>query len=292
MTNPRRWAIIVPKFAIRSHDLARNSNHGLGIARSCPNFGRHGRQALADCAVLGITMNKDNALFGIIGLLLGVIVGFFFANSVIQRGPARPATASQSELPADHPAIPGNGSGDTSGMQPAVKAALEKADREPDNFDAQMQAAQMYSRINQHDQAIQYLMRANKIQPDNYQVIVALGNSNFDSQNYDAAEKWYSAAIAKKSDDVDVLTDHGLTFMFRPQPDYDRAIAEFQKALKLDPKHEQTLQDLVVAYTGKKDATQAQATFDKLLEAFPQNSAIPDLRKKLDALKGGAQAKK
>jgi tetratricopeptide (TPR) repeat protein len=233
------------------------------------------------------SMNKDNLLFGIIGILLGLIIGFFFANSVIQRGlPARGVSSGQAELPPDHPAIPMNGAADKSGMQPAVKAAIERADKEPDNLDAQMQVAQMYSQIQQFDQAILYLTRANKIQPDNYQVIVALGNSNFDSQNYDAAEKWYSAALAKKPDDVDVLTDHGLTYMFRAQPDYDRAISEFQKAIQIDPKHEQTLQDLVVAYTEKHDAKQAQEMLDKLVEVNPQNAAIPELRKKLDTLKG------
>ncbi len=237
------------------------------------------------------SMNKDNLLFGIIGILLGLIIGFFFANSVIQRGlPARGVSSSQAELPADHPAIPMNGAADKGGMQPSVKAAIERADKEPDNLDAQMQVAQMYSQIQQFDQAILYLTRANKIQPDNYEVIVALGNSNFDSQNYDAAEKWYSAALAKKPDDVDVLTDHGLTYMFRAQPDYDRAISEFQKAMQIDPKHEQTLQDLVVAYTEKHDAKQAQAMLDKLVEVNPQNAAIPELRKKIDKLKGSTTA--
>ena len=232
------------------------------------------------------SMNKDNLLFGIIGILLGLIIGFFFANSVIQRGlPARGVSSSQAELPADHPPLPMNGAADKSGMQPSVKAAIERADKEPDNLDAQMQVAQMYSQIQQFDQAILYLTRANKIQPDNYEVIVALGNSNFDSQNYDAAEKWYSAALAKKPDDVDVLTDHGLTYMFRAQPDYDRAISEFQKAMQIDPKHEQTLQDLVVAYTEKHDAKQAQAMLDKLVEVNPQNNAIPELRKKIASTK-------
>jgi len=236
-------------------------------------------------------MNKDNLLFGIIGILLGLIIGFFFANSVIQRGlPARGVSSSQAELPADHPPLPMNGAADKSGMQPAVKAAIERADKEPDNLDAQMQVAQMYSQIQQFDQAILYLTRANKIQPDNYQVIVALGNSNFDSQNYDAAEKWYSAALAKKPDDVDVLTDHGLTYMFRAQPDYDHAISEFQKAIQIDPKHEQTLQDLVVAYTEKHDAKQAQAMLDKLVEVNPQNAALAELRKKIDKLKGSTTA--
>jgi tetratricopeptide (TPR) repeat protein len=238
-------------------------------------------------------MNKDNVLFGIIGLLLGLIIGFFFANSVNQRGFAGRSPAGSGAtagLPPDHPSLEGSGAADQAGMQPAVKAVVDKARNEPNNLEAQMQAAQMYVQVQQFDQALELLMRANQIQPENYQVIVALGNTNFDSQNYEAAEKWYTAALAKKPDDVNVLTDRGLTYMFRAQPDYDRAIAEFRKALQYQPKHEQTLQNIVVALTEKKDAKEAQAMLDKLVEASPQNPAIPELRRKVDALKSGAPA--
>src|SRR5258708_15793916 len=166
-------------------------------------------------------MNKDNVLVGIIGLLLGLIIGFFFANSINQRGlGGRGPAGATAGLPQDHPALDGSGAGDQAGMQPAVKAVLDKANNEPNNLEAQMQAAQMYVQVQQFDQALELLMRANQIQPENYQVIVALGNTNFDAQNYEAAEKWYSAALAKKPDDVNVLTDRGLTFMFKSQPDY------------------------------------------------------------------------
>jgi tetratricopeptide (TPR) repeat protein len=236
-------------------------------------------------------MNKDNVLVGIIGLLLGLIIGFFFANSINQRGlGGRGPAGTTAGLPADHPALDASGATDQPGMQPAVKAVLDKARNEPNNLQAQMEAAQMYVQVQQFDQALELLMRANQIQPENYQVIVALGNTNFDSQNYEAAEKWYSAALAKKPDDVNVLTDRGLTFMFRSQPDYDRAISEFRKALQYQPKHEQTLQNIVVALTEKKDAKEAQAMLDKLVEASPQNPAIPELRRKVDALKSGAPA--
>jgi Tfp pilus assembly protein PilF len=78
--------------------------------------------------------------------------------------------------------------------------------------------------------------------------------------------------------------------MFKAQPDYDRAVAEFRKALQYQPKHEQTLQNIVVALTEKKDGKEAQAMLDKLVEASPQNPAIPELRRKVDALKSGAPA--
>ena len=38
-------------------------------------------------------------------------------------------------------------------------------------------------------------------------------------------------------------------FALRQPPDYDRAIAEFRRSLERDPRHEQTLQNLVFALT-------------------------------------------
>jgi tetratricopeptide (TPR) repeat protein len=239
-------------------------------------------------------MKKENVLFGVIGLLLGLIIGFVFANSVNQRGfgtrAVTPAAAGQDDLPPDHPSLASNGVAEQGGMQPVVQAAIQKAKDQPNSFDAQMEAAQMYYQIRRYDEALQYLLRANQIQPDNYEAIVSLGNTNFDSQNYEAAEKWYNAALAKKSDDINVRTDLGLTFMFRTQPDYDRAIQEFRKSLAQNPNHEQTLQDIVVALTKKGNAKEAQAMFDKLVQVSPQNPAIPELRRNLDTLKGAGTA--
>src|SRR5215213_8239847 len=162
-------------------------------------------------------MNKENILFGIIGLLAGLIVGFFFANSVNQSAQTRAITTTQlssAGLPEGHPAPQGNNGG---GPIPEVQAALEKAKQNPSDIEAQVRAAELYYRIQQFDPAIEFLKKANNLQPDNYEVLVQLGNVNFDADKYAEAEKWYMAALAKKQDDADVRTDLGLTFIFREQ---------------------------------------------------------------------------
>src|SRR5256885_1268680 len=56
-------------------------------------------------------MSKENILFSVVGVLLGFIVGFAFANTVNQRGIAPTAQAGQQTagLPPDHPPIGGDG---------------------------------------------------------------------------------------------------------------------------------------------------------------------------------------
>jgi len=226
-------------------------------------------------------INKENTLFGIVGLLMGLIVGFYFANSVNQGT----STASivtggiqqnaQGNLPAGHPNVPGNNN--QAGSMPETQAVIEKARQSPSDFQAQLDAADLYYQIQRFDGAIEFLKKANELQPDNYDVIVQLGNANFDADNYQVAEKWYETALEKKPGEANVRTDYGLTFMFREKPDYDRAIAEFNKVLATDPKHEQALQNLTVAYTKKGDAVRAKASLDKLAEAAPSNSTIKKL---------------
>src|SRR5260221_11049352 len=191
-------------------------------------------------------MTKENLLFGVVGLLIGLIVGFVFTNSINQRMATGSAvTQNANTLPPGHPDI-GDTSGAPSGggMQPEVQAAIEEAKKQPDNFDAQLKVAEFYYQIKRFDGALEYLRKANQLKPDNYEVIGHLGNANFDGDHYQEAEKWYTAALAKKPDDINVRTDLGLTFIFRDPPNYDRAIQEFLRSLETDPNHVQTLQNL------------------------------------------------
>ena len=49
-------------------------------------------------------VTKDNLLFGIIGLLAGLIIGFMFTNSINQSyGTGSAAIKQNANLPAGHP---------------------------------------------------------------------------------------------------------------------------------------------------------------------------------------------
>ena len=237
-------------------------------------------------------MTKDNIMFAIIGVLLGVIVGYVFATNINQREEARRAPESRtigelaegSELPENHPPI------SETAASSSETALIEKAQAEPGNFDAQMQAAALHYRNRRFNEAIEFLVRANTLRPDSYETIVALGNTNFDAGRYEIAEKWYTAALVKKPQDVNVRTDLGLTFMVRePGQDIDRAILEFRRALEIEPRHEQTLQNLVVALTKKGSLTEADAMLKKLSEVNPGNQSLEKLRTDLEAARSSAK---
>lgn len=227
-------------------------------------------------------INKENILFCIVGLLGGVIIGFMFANSMNQKAMLQAGQANQqmAGFPSGHPNI-----GDTQGGSiPEVQAAIDTARAEPQNFDAQIKAAEMYYQIQRFDGAVEFLEQARKIKPDDYNTIVNLANAYFDSNKYEEAEKTYQLAIEKKPDDINVRTDLGLTYVFRPNPDYDKAIKEFNGALEKNPNHIQALQNLTVAYTKKGDAANATATLTRLKTADATNSAIAKLQSDIEKI--------
>src|ERR1044072_2058115 len=114
-------------------------------------------------------MTRDNLLFAIIGVLFGFIVGFLFASSMNQRyGPGAP-TASSTQKAADHSAVGTNAGGPAPGnMQAQVTEQIDKARREPNNFEAQVKAAELYYKIQRYDPAIELLLKANQLRPDDY----------------------------------------------------------------------------------------------------------------------------
>ena len=196
-------------------------------------------------------MSRENILFAIIGLLLGFIVGVMFASSMSQKAAMQPATAGTQALPSDHPPVGGQNAPNSQAMFQQVQAALEKARNEPKNFEAQVQAADLYYQIQRFDQAIEYLLKANEIKPTDYRTVVLLGMVNLDAGHYDTAEKWYRAAMKMKSDDVMVLSG------------------------------------LAAATLSKGDAQAAEDAIAKLEKVDPNSVDLPQFRDKLASLKSG-----
>ena len=207
-------------------------------------------------------------------MLAGLIIGFLATNSYNR-------SAAVTQVPTQQiaaPNAPATGEQNPTAAMPAVAEALGKADNEPTNFDAQIKVADMFARIKNWDKAITYFERANKLKPDDYQIIVTLGNANFDANKFEDAQKWYETALQKKPDDVSVRTDLGLTFFLREPKDIERAIKEYKGSLAINPNHELTLQNLAVAYREKNDAQGLKDTIAQLAKVNPNNQIIQKLK--------------
>lgn len=182
-------------------------------------------------------MTRDNLLFAIIGILIGCIIGFLMANSILTREAAlraAPPSAQQNQnLPANHPPLDGSQGGDPQKMFAQVQEAMKQAREQPNNFEAQLMAAKLEYQIQRFDQAIEYLLVANKLKPNDFDVLAMLGVANLDAGHFDAAEKWYRAALLKQPSDIPVLA--GLCAALLSKGDAKAAEVEINKFAKLDP---------------------------------------------------------
>jgi len=196
-------------------------------------------------------MSRENLLFAIIGVLLGFIVGFMFASSMAQKTAMQQTAAGSQTMPADHPPVGAQNAPDPQKMREEVAASLEKARNDPQNFEAQVKAAELYYQIQRYDQAIEFLLKANQLKPTDYRTVAILGMVNLDAGHYEQAEKWYRAAMKMKPDDVMVLSG------------------------------------LAAATLEKGDAKAAEDAIAKLEEVDPNSQDLPQFRDKLASLKAG-----
>ena len=204
-------------------------------------------------------MTRDNLLFAIIGILLGFIAGFLLAGNISQREAAQRAGAmsaqSAQNLPPNHPPIAGGdqtatGEGGQQ-MLASVQTAMKQARENPNDFEAQVTAANLEYQIQRYDQAIEYLLAANKIKPTDFDTLAMLGVANLDAGHFDTAEKWYKAALQKKPDDMPVVDG------------------------------------LCAALLSSGNTKEAEQQINKLAKIDPSNQDLPQFRSKLEELKAG-----
>jgi tetratricopeptide (TPR) repeat protein len=221
---------------------------------------------------------QKHVIFGIFGLLIGLAIGFVVANSINRSAVSEASPAAVMQQNAPFVAESGQGQNPQGGMMPDVAEALDKAKSEPENFEAQMKAGEMYAQIGKNETAIEFLANGVKLKPNDFDANIALANSYFDLRQFENAETYYSKALEIDPKNINARTDLGTTFVERSNPDIDRGIKEFQEALALDPKHEPTLYNLGIAYIRKGDAASAESTIAKLEQANPNSQLLAKLR--------------
>jgi tetratricopeptide (TPR) repeat protein len=213
-------------------------------------------------------------------LVVGFFVGFFVSNNLNRSAELQASsTPNQTNPPFINQQTQVVSVKEPNGaMLPDVAETLNQAKNQPENFDAQMTAGDLYRKIQNFDKANGFYDAAAVLKPTEHTQIVRLGNAFFDIQQYDKAGAFYLQALEKKPDDIGVRTDLGITFVERPNPDYDRAVKEFQQSLQLNPKHEATLYNLAIAYFKKGDAENAQKYRTQLEQANPNSQLVGKLK--------------
>lgn len=120
--------------------------------------------------------------------------------------------------------------------------------------------------------------------PKNVQAWIQLGNDYFDTHQAQKAIEAYGRALELRPNDPDVLTDQGV--MYRALAQFDKAIANFEKANRANPKHIQSLFNMGVVYA--HDLNQPKKAIDawnRVIQIAPQSEQAASAKSGIDELK-------
>ena len=222
-----------------------------------------------------------------ISLLAGCAIGFLGANSLNRSELERLRTeAAGAQKPTQTGAT-----GNAKLTDEEIQAGIHKADENSSDLVYQRNmgiALYRYASSNKDTvllaESARLLKRVLASDPQNTDINIALGNTYFDigyfnkdSASFAESRGYYETALAKKPDDAAVRTDYGLTFFLQEPVDNDRALMEFDKALRADPKNEKALEFATQIHVKRGDTEKARATLERLRIANPSNAALAGL---------------
>lgn len=234
-------------------------------------------------------MNIRSALITGIAVILSFIAGFIVANSINRKeieslkGEVTRAVSSKDE---DQ-----RGKDDSVLTDDEIKQKIAQADSQPANIEFQKNLAIALYSYSSSKREIKWLPDVSRLlerviekEPKDLNTLISLGNINFDlgqkdknSHNFEKARGFYNRALEVKQDNVEVIADLGLTYIFCSPAEPENAVTELRKALKLNPVHEKSLAGMVKALALSNKPQEAGMWLAKLKEVNPSNELIPEL---------------
>ncbi|GAB4376008.1 MAG: hypothetical protein Kow0062_15760 [Acidobacteriota bacterium] len=155
-----------------------------------------------------------------------------------------------------------HGAGDMAAAREALDEARRRA---PDDAAVARAGAEL--------ERIEGLIARAEADPRDYDTLVQLGNYWYDTHRWEQAADAYGRALAIRGDDANVITDYG-TSLFNAGR-HDEALAQFERALFVDPQHWQAAYNGIVVSLNRGDTTAARLWLDRLRQIRPDHPEIP-----------------
>lgn len=196
----------------------------------------------------------DRALFAAIGLLAGFAAAYLYLDRIphLEVATADPHAGLTGVGPGATRDLPGSGGG-----QPAL-ASDPVAQRRLADLEA-----------------------AAAKEPSNYPLLVQLGNTAYDLEQWPKAIEAYEKALKIQGGDPNVITDLGVAY--RNNGDGTKALDMFGKALAKDPSHwPAAFNQAVVLGIDRGDRARAREILTKLKKEHPEVKSIDGLLKAMD----------
>lgn len=204
-------------------------------------------------------MSRDNIVYTLCGLLLGLVIGSFLLGPKLARsklaGPDQITASSSSAASApESPAMPAANAGGAAagGPMEQVRQQLDmlkkQIEQNPNDFDALVQLGNMYMDVSKFPQAIDYFKRALAVR-----------------------------------EEPSVRTDLGICYKQSGQ--MQQAREAFQKVATEQPDQWQAVYNLAIVDGEMKDYTDARAQLAKLKQMRPGDPEVAKLEQALAAVK-------
>jgi tetratricopeptide (TPR) repeat protein len=149
---------------------------------------------------------KRNLTYAVIGLTLGLVCGFKISNSQFRK--ENLAIANAAALQSAAQARQGTSVNPTNDgeMTPAerqqlmnqARAVVERARANLQDFEAQHQAAEQFMQIQRHENALEFLLKANQLRADDPEIMADLAETYFFTQRLDQAITWARRALERR----------------------------------------------------------------------------------------------
>jgi tetratricopeptide (TPR) repeat protein len=190
--------------------------------------------------------------YTILGLVVGFVLGLFVGTQVPRGGSSSAPSAAMS--PPSLPQMPVQATGSDVELQGRIAMNQSIVARDPKNLRAWIQ----------------------------------LGNDYFDTHQAQKSIEAYDRALEIRPDDPDVLTDQGV--MYRAIGQFEKAISNFEKANRADPKHVQSLYNMGVVYAHDlKQPKKATDAWNRVIQIAPQSEQAGQARAGIEELKAAAK---
>ncbi|MBV9496230.1 MAG: tetratricopeptide repeat protein [Acidobacteria bacterium] len=207
-------------------------------------------------------MTRDNLIFLIGGLVLGLIVGGTTIGPMVSRvsaASAQPAASAEAPQPATAEGMP---------SAPAASGAAGGAPNGPPMAEVQRQLAALKAQIT--------------ADPKNFDALVQLGNMYMDVSKFDQATQYYERAVAVR-EDANVRTDLGICYKQMGQ--LEKSLSEFQRVQELTPDQWQATYNEVIILAELRRFDEARTRFAALQKARPGDEDVAKLGQALAAAK-------
>src|SRR5262249_41766244 len=209
---------------------------------------------------------RTKASFIIIGLILGLFTGFKVANSQYRRERGRAISSAVANSASS------KSNNEASRATEAIKAIIDKAKANPNDAQAQMDAASQFIQIDRPTEAMTFLEQANKAKPNDPRIYAGIGVAQYMMQNLDQAATWLkrSRDLGAKDPNVTSLLIGAYIETRKNLDEADRLLSELE-SLGINPAELTRIRaELNAARDDKKTAVGGGAK--TMLQHGPENS--------------------